>query len=273
MIRTPLWNLFRRSVKHVTPPILVESYRRLNQVRQNYTWEGIYQHMRDVPTVNASYGYSERVREMSVQAAGFLADMRAGQIACLWHDFLASVAATTSASSGKLRVLDFGGAVGSGFIQLCTVLPKATTLEYHVVDLPEMCAAGRILFADEPRIYFHTAVANVIDKPDIVYVSSVLQYIEDYAERLRTLAAVGARWLILARVATGNIPTYATRQLNLPGQVLPYWFLNRDELVNLLQHGGYRLAHEGLADREYDQSNFPETHRIGRMRNLLFVRE
>jgi hypothetical protein len=86
------------------------------------------------------------------------------------------------------------------------------------------------------------------------------------------LAALRAPWLVLARTAAGDIPTFATRQLNLPGQVIPYWFVNRNEIIDLLRGEGYQLALEGLADREYDQSNFPPAYRIGRMRNLLFAR-
>jgi len=57
----------------------------------------------------------------------------------------------------------------------------------------------------------------------------------------------------------------------LSGQVLPYWFLNMDELIHLIEVGGYSLVYKNQHGPEYDQSNYPEDHRIGRMKTLLFV--
>lgn len=263
----------RQLLKRLLPPVLLDLLRKRRCPQPIYTWDGIYPHLRDVPVHHASYDHEERIHEMATQAGEWLAQMRAGLRPAIWHNTLATVAAATGVGLGTIRVVDFGGAAGSGFIQLLATLPPSITLGYHIVDLTGMCAAGRELFVGEPRIRFHTTLTEVPAQPDIVYVNSVLQYLEDYAGQLRALTALGARWLLLARTATGNIPTFASRQLNLPGQVLPYWFVNRDELVSLVRSLGYRLAFEDLADREYDQSNFPVTHRIGRMRHLLFTRE
>lgn len=266
-----MFHRLRQLLKLFVPPVLVDLVRGRLNLPPGYTWEGIYPHRRDVPVRHASYDHEARISEMAAQGRDLLGQVRAGQRPGLWHDTLALVAATVSAGSGRLRVVDFGGAMGTGFIQLIATLPPTTALEYHVVDLPGMCAAGREVFASEPRIRFHTTLAEVPAEPDIVYVNSVLQYIDDYASQLRALAALRAPRLLLARTAIGDFPTFATRQLNLPGQVLAYWFLNQDEVLGVLAGAGYRLAFESLGDREYDQTNFPVTHRIGRMRNLLFV--
>ena len=264
---------FRSLLKSLVPPLFPAAFRRVFRTHQGWTWDGIYSHLCNVPIRNGTYDYGQRIREMKEQAKKALAEVHAGRKSWLWHDLLTTVAATASAATGTVKVVDFGGGTGTGFIQLLATLPKETTIEYHVIDLEGMCAAGRELFLSQPRIRFHTTLSAVTTTPDVVYVNSVIQYIEDYAAQLRQLAALKARWLLCARMATGNFPTFATRQLNLPGQVLAYWFLNRDEVLTILRNSGYRLALEELMGREYDQSNFPETHRIGRMRNLLFVRE
>ena len=120
---------------------------------------------------------------------------------------------------------------------------------------------------------FDTSLDGARAAPDIVYANSVLPYIEDYAALLKKLAGLGARYLLVARLAGGSYPTYATRQLNLKGQVLPYWFHNTEEIKGILRSSGYALAYEGLTGPEYDQRNFPASHRVGRMRNLLFRRQ
>jgi len=68
------------------------------------------------------------------------------------------------------------------------------------------------------------------------------------------------------------VPTFASRQLNLPGRVFPYWFLNLGEVIQIMTGAGYRLASDGYGEHHYDVSNFPETHRVGRFRTVLFAR-
>jgi putative methyltransferase (TIGR04325 family) len=236
-------------------------------------WEGIYPHLREVPVQSARYDHEDRVREMSDEAMSLLAEARSGNKPLLWHETLATLTATVAASRGRVTIVDFGGGAGTGFIHLLSTLPGETNITYHVVDLANMCSAARQVFGDEPRIHFHTDLAAVASiQPDIVYVNSVLQYIENYVAQLQQLGALRAPWLLLARLSAGPFPTFASRQVNLPGQVLPYWFFNRDEIVGAMNEAGYRVALEGPTGLHYDQRNFPETHRIGRMRDVLFTR-
>ncbi|MBI1867923.1 MAG: methyltransferase, TIGR04325 family [Methylocystis sp.] len=262
---------FRTVVKRLAPPVLLDLARGRLATRHPYTWEGVYRHLRDVPVENAGYGDADHMQDVATQSKALLGELNAGRRPRLWHELLAVVAATASAHSQELTVVDFGGGLGTGYIHLHSVLQQATTIDYHVIDLPEMCEKGREVFAGTMGISFHSVLADVRARPDIVYANSVLQYIEDYAGQIRALAALRAPLLLLARTAAGDVPTFASRQLTLVKKVMPYWFLNRDELVDILSVAGYRLAYESVTDREYDQSNFPPTHRIGRMRDLLFA--
>jgi putative methyltransferase (TIGR04325 family) len=255
-------------LKQVVPPILVDL------ARGRHTgpiWDGLYAHRRDVPVRAGTFDHAARIREMTVQAEGLLAEVRAGRKPAMWHDLLVSTAAVVAAEMGSVTVVDFGGGPGTGFIQLQATLPKTARIHYHVVELEGMCVAGRAVFHGDDRIVFHTALDNVPCSPDIVYVNSVLQYIDDYAGQLQLLAALQARWIILSRMAAGDIPTYATSQLNVRDQVLAYWFLNQNEVVTILRAEGYALAFDALGSREYDQRNFPESHRVGRMREMIFA--
>ncbi len=235
------------------------------------TWEGIYAHRRDVPTDGSSYDDASRVAEVARFTAAALQKQRAGRDPALWHDALARLAGEIAAARGTVEVLDFGGGVGTAYVQLLAALPPGTRIRHCIVDQPRMCAAGRRLFESDAQISFHEMLPEGI-APDIVYANSVLPYVDDYAALLRQLASRGAQFLLLGRFAGGSYPTYATRQLNLSGQVLGYWFHNSAEVKGILREAGYGLADESLTGPEYDQRNFPESHRVGRMQNLLFVR-
>jgi putative methyltransferase (TIGR04325 family) len=252
--------------------LLRRSIRKLWPAPFKPTWDGIYPHLRDVPADGTTYDDERRIAEMVEFAQGALAKQRSGQDPALWHETLAVFAGTVAAQGG-VEVLDFGGAMGTAYIHLLATLPRQAQLRYRVVEQEKMCAAGRRLFDGDARISFDSSLDAVKGAPDVVYANSVLPYIEDYAGLLRRLAGLGARHFLIARLAGGSYPTYATRQLNLKGQVLGYWFHNTDEIKGILQSSGYALAYEGLTGPEYDQRNFPATHRVGRMRNLLFRRQ
>lgn len=236
-----------------------------------YVWDGIYAHRRDVPTHRAEYT-AEVIDEMVATTRRALDQWRTGQKPLLWHECLSLVAATASAGRPRLSVVDFGGGAGSAFVQLISSLSPSVELECVVVDSGEFAARGRDLFGTDPRIRFVTTLADAPSRPDIVYLNSVLPYIDDYAQLLGQLAALQPRFILLARLAAGNIPTFASRQLNVPGRVFAYWFLNLDEVIGILQRSGYAIASHSYGEHEYDLSNLPETHRVGRFRNVLFAR-
>ena len=260
-------------VKRLCPPAVLKLLRGRPFSRQ-LVWEGIYKDRRSVPATDDRYDSNARVSEFVESARRARALMRAGKpmdVPCAWHDALCLLAASI-ASQPYIRVLDFGGGVGFAFLQLLSSLRAKTAVCYHVIDLENMCIAGRELFADDLRIQFHSTWPALEGNIDIVYASTVLPYIDDYVGLLRQFAAVKARFILLNQLATGNFLTYAAKQLNLPGQVLAYWFLNIQEVIDVLAAAGYSCMYEAQVGHDYDQSNYPELYRLGRMRTMFFVR-
>jgi len=235
-------------------------------------WEGIYGHYCDVPVRPDNYDDEIQVKRHYEWTRAAMDKVRAGKVPYLWHRVLAVVAAMASSRTGSVRVLDFGGAVGSGYVHLLGTLPKHVAIDYRVVDLEKMCVAGRQLFGADARITFHTALPDDDRSPDIIYLNSVLQYVEDYRGLLTKLASIQADFILCTRLAAGDILTYATKQINLANKTLAYWFLNRSEVIGVLTGAGYSLVYEDLDDQEFNQNNFPEMYRIGRMRVMLFRR-
>jgi putative methyltransferase (TIGR04325 family) len=222
--------------------------------------------------MNGTYNNEIRISEFRERTKEALILTRAGkQPEIIWHQPLGLLVASIYSNRRKTVVLDFGGGVGLGFVELLAKLPVNAEIQYHVIDLEGMCVAGKQIFADDQRINFHTSLPTLDEEVNIVYVSSVLPYIEDYSGLLKQLAAYNASYILLTQLAAGAFPTYAAKQLNLSGQVLPYWFLNLGEVVEIVTTSGYSLVYEGQAGPEYNQSNYPESHRIGRMYTLLFA--
>jgi len=240
-------------------------------------WQGVYQRFSDVPTLGAGFDdhswasdtrrLTERVlRECSISNHLPLVGEDNALLPVL-------VASLLCARSPRIKVLDFGGGTGISYAHLAASISQPDRIEYHVIETPRVCREGAELFSNDTRIHFHTRLPDTIDGLEVVYINSALQYVEDYRGLLHALCGLSPRFILLARSSAGNIPTYATAQLTLPGKQLPYWFMDVRELVSILGEFHYAPAFMARGSYCVDQMNFAEEHRIGSTCNLLFCRD
>lgn len=104
-------------------------------------------------------------------------------------------------SGGRLSVLDFGGSLGSHFQRWQPLLDRVPELTWCVVEQAHFVAAGRALFASDPRIRFEETIeAAAALTPNVIFASSVLQYLAEPEHKLGELAALGADILVVDRL-------------------------------------------------------------------------
>lgn len=246
-------------------------------VRKNaYIWEGIYSRYQDVPAVgdgfNGDYwisrtrSYTEETLKASGQY-GFIPSGVSGE-----HLILPLLASLECKSRGEVNILDFGGGMGIAYIHTVSSLVNCQSVNFHIVESQRITEEGMRLFEHDKRIHFHSKLPAELPNLDIIYMSSALQYVEDYTSLLKTLAGYGAKYFLFVKLSAGDFQTYATAQKNVPGSTLPYWFINVKEIVEIMAAGGYSLIYKSALEQEYDQDNFPQEYRLGRTGNLLFSR-
>jgi putative methyltransferase (TIGR04325 family) len=238
-------------------------------------WTGVYARYADVPVRGPGFSgsYWTRLTRETTQAA--IRALATGDAASPRGDrsLLPALAATVAKEQGDVAVLDFGGGMGIGYIDLRASIGPDVPVRFLVVEVEEVCAAGRTLFPGDRSITFVSRLDDVpAGRVDIVYISSALQYVDDWRDLLRRLVARGPAYVLFANVSAGDIPTFATAQRNVPGSVLAYWFIGLDDLTAVLRAEGYRLRDSTLSDRRLPRIAVPKSHRITRGRNLLFVR-
>jgi putative methyltransferase (TIGR04325 family) len=188
------------------------------------------------------------------------------------HILLPLLASVLYEKQYKLDILDFGGGAGIAYLQLLNSIPRHSNVNYHIVELDRICKTGSQLFLGDERIHFHPALPEHLPDLDILHMNSSLQYIEDYVGLLNRLCTYEPKYFLFVRLSAGDIPTYATAQKNMPGEPIPYWFLNVDELIEIMLQNKYFLIFKSALEQEYNQDNFPEEYRLGRTANLLFAR-
>ena len=271
----------RRFIKSLTPPIFLELYRKLRYGNENkpYTWEGIYEHYKEVPVTEEGFeGFNGNLRakaeanhtqgliERSREYRTIPTDVTGENI------LLPLLVSLACKSDKKVRILDFGGGTGIQYVHLVNSLVKFCEIDYKIVELENACNMGSDLFKENDQIQFLSQLPEELPEIDVIYMKSVLQYIEDYAGLLRRMCAYKAKYILFVKLSAGDNPTYATLQKNVPGMEYASWCINVDEIINVVSENGFSLIYKSTLDVEHNQDNFPESYRMGPPCNLLFKR-
>ncbi len=234
-----------------------------------YYWNGIYQNFKEVPrTDNIDY----------VSCQVFELGETLNQISN--HQYLPSleqqlfvqlVKSIEPVNSDHVKILDFGGGLGLDYV--VTRYLDSIPMDYTIIEQKLTCKVGNELFITDNNIKFIDAFPEITEVFDIVYLNSSLQYVEDFRAALDKLASYKSNFFVFVRLSAGDIPTYATSQVNMPDLSIPYWFTNFNEIKTIISSYGYSLVHKSQPDRVYNQDNFPYSYRMGRAINAFFKRD
>lgn len=174
-----------------------------------------------------------------------------------------------SPSDGPVKILDFGGGMGIGYVHLAQAVTAPSNIAYHVIDNATVCSEGRRLLAEQRNVTFDEHLPPAGEVFDIVYASSSIQYVDDLEAVLTRFTSYKPRSILLADVPTGTQRDFWTAQPT-PFGALAYHILNLETLVRVLAKHDYTLRVKGVA-RRYIVSPQPGL-RIDRTLNLLFER-
>jgi putative methyltransferase (TIGR04325 family) len=102
---------------------------------------------------------------------------------------------------GSLRVVDFGGSLGSSWRQNSRYLQRLRIpLSWHVVEQEHLVALGNEEFRGEVLRFYRSIPEAVRDGVDVVLFSSSLCYVRDPERYLREAAAASAQFMIVDRL-------------------------------------------------------------------------
>lgn len=91
-------------------------------------------------------------------------------------------------NEGKLNVIDFGGALGSSYFQNRNLLKSMKDVRWNVVEQSHYVDAGcKYIANDQLRFYKSIEECLSENQPNVVLMSSVLEYLEDPKKILNTL--------------------------------------------------------------------------------------
>lgn len=113
---------------------------------------------------------------------------------------LASLMWAAARNGGRLNVLDFGGALGSSYFQNRRFLQALPSVLWNVVEQPHYVNAGQKHIQDKQLRFYQTIEGCLTEnQPNVILLSSVLQYMDSPFALIRELKKVGATCLIIDR--------------------------------------------------------------------------
>jgi putative methyltransferase (TIGR04325 family) len=138
-----------------------------------------------------------------------------------------------AAREGKLNVLDFGGSLGSVYWQHRKLFTDVK-VSWGVVEQTEFITAGKGL--NQSSVDFFPNTADYLESftPNVVLLSSVLQYLPNPEQTLRELLATPATTVIFDRTpmsaADSNIPCLQIVPQHIYTGSYPAWVFSKDWL-------------------------------------------
>ncbi len=161
---------------------------------------------------------------------------------------------------GKLRLIDFGGSLGSSYFQNRFFLKTIKEVEWNIVEQKHFVECGKKHFEDD-KLRFYEGIEECLGKQrqplHAILLSSVIQYIEKPYELIDYILNKKFKYLIFDRtpfLKEGNDRiTIQQVPIEIYQASYPAWFLNLEKFIEFLTR-----KYEIIADFEStDRANIP----------------
>ena len=175
-------------------------------------------------------------------------------------------------NNGNLITLDFGGSLGSIYFQNIDFLKNIPNLRWNIVEQSQFVEAGRSHFESEQlRFYKSIEECLVKGRPNLIILSSVLQYLQNPKVILDSLLEIAAETIIVDRTIVNSSQHDKLYIQKVPKKYYaasyPCWSLSEKNLINTFQ-GSYTLV------KDYLSLSFPTLTSIkSEFKGYIFARK
>ena len=160
---------------------------------------------------------------------------------------LAGLMWAAARNSGKLNVLDFGGALGSSYFQNRKFLEALPEIHWNIVEQAHYVDAGRANIKNE-RLKFYKTIDECLNEnlPNVVLLSGVLQYLPEPYGLLSDILEIQPEVCILDRTCYLNQKNSQMIRIqhvtsSIYSASYPCRYFDEDHIQTLFENGGYSL--------------------------------
>ncbi len=146
-------------------------------------------------------------------------------IACMLH--------VASSNNNTLRVIDFGGSLGSTWYQVRDFLTPLHEISWHVVEQENYVTCGKVDFEDEVLKFHYTLKDSIATgMPHVILLSSVVQYLDNPHLFLEEVVSLAPAYIIVDRTAFIDAGDDRLTVQHVDPVIYeasyPSWFFNRE---------------------------------------------
>jgi len=139
-------------------------------------------------------------------------------------------------NDGRLYVLDFGGSLGSSYYQNQAFLNSVKDLRWCIIEQSKFVDCGKAYFENEQLRFYHTIEECMKNfKPNVLLLSSVLQYLEKPYQWIEKFVLLKIPYIIIDRTSFADVGSEMLTVQNVPEQIYgasyPCWFFNERKLL------------------------------------------
>ena len=143
-------------------------------------------------------------------------------------------------SDNKLRILDFGGSLGSHYFQNKNLLTNLNEIKWCIVEQKHFVDCGKEHFEDDIlKFYYDIDTCIKEQSPNVIIFSSVLQYLENPYELLESVIDKGIKFIIFDRTSftlkNKDILTIQKVPPEVYNASYPAWFFNKRKFFDLFK--------------------------------------
>ena len=230
---------FKNIVKQFIPPVFFSGIRQTPQGARNGSigWIGDYKNWDDA--VAHASGYNDP--SILEQVKDSMLKIKKGEAvyerdSVLFDEIQYSWPVVTFLlkraleNNGTLNVLDFGGSLGSSYFQNKSILGLGESLRWSVIEQKHFVDCGKQNFEDQSlRFYYDVEACLKENKPDVLLLSGVLQYLRDPYHWISVFNKHHFKYIIVDRTAfiSDDERERIYVQQSSPTVSYPVWFLNK----------------------------------------------
>ncbi len=228
-------------IKKVTPPIFFDIFHYF--ISEKSSWSGNYSSWKDALLNADGYDKLEILEKCKISAlkvkngeAKYERDSVLFESVQYSWPLLALIQKIIIVKSGKLNVLDFGGSFGSTYFQNKAYLNYNLNLKWCIVEQEHFVKEGKKYFQNEELLFFNSIEeASQMYKPDLIVLSSVLQYLEFPQDVIKKICSLNCKYIIIDRTPTTALQTDMIVVQSVPKEIYnasyPSWIFSEEKLL------------------------------------------
>lgn len=194
------WRRFKAMMYLIAPPFMMRSLRKIRRANLNsgIRFDGPFESWDLAKKSSVGYGDESIFRasfDSALAVLGGSALFERDSVLFSKYQFSTPIVLglmrAAAVNQGNLEVLDYGGGFASAYYRHLPFLKGVNSLRWHVVEQKRFAEAGAQLFKDE-NIKFHMTISEAVGQltPNIVLISSALQYIENPYEIIDQISKI-----------------------------------------------------------------------------------